>query len=834
MDGIVHDRTREHMLEALDARLRPLAEADGITRAAAQFLGEALQADRCAYATVDADEDAFTLVGDHVRDVPSIVGRYRFSQFGQACLRLLRAGQPFVVDDRRRDPRLEPADHAAYDATLIEGVVCVPVQKAGRFVASMAVHSVTPRTWTHDEVELVQAVASRCWESIERARLEAQARENEARWRALLEHAADIFWTAGPDGRVTQDSPSWRQFTGQTYAQWQGEGWLDAIHPEDRRWLQKAWPGAVDRARPLATEYRLRHRDGSWRWVSVRVVPIVDAAGRVREWFGMNSDITARKLAERRDAFLVLLDDATRPLTSPPQIAQTVLRMLCEELAADRATYFEIDEDGHAGTVLADYAPRLCPLRGTYPLEDYGVEFARAVRTGSTYRLNRIEDAQITPEQRRRFDAIEVGAELMVPLLKGGALKATLGLFQRTPRTWQTEEVQLLYLVVQRCWDSLERVRIEQEVRQADRRKDEFIATLAHELRNPLAPIRTGLTLLRRSGDPAIRGRTETMMERQVDHLVRMVDDLLDVSRISRGMIEIRSVEVVLQEALAHAVDAALPAIQAAQHSLERAWPREPVVVRGDPERLAQVFTNLLNNAAKFTPPHGRIRAELGQREGSALVTIEDDGAGIPPALLDEIFEMFVQGPNARAHGAGGLGIGLSLVRRLVSLHGGTVHARSEGPGKGSRFQVRLPLVASVRPRPAPAAAPVAGPLRHGRLLVVDDNRDAADATVALLQLLGWDAIGRYDGASALDLLGTTSFQLALLDLGMPGMDGFELARAIRATQRTPPVLVALTGWGQAADRAASREAGFDAHLVKPVSVASLEAVLAEHLGSTA
>lgn len=831
MEGFVHDRTREYILEALDERLRPMADAGEIMRFATRFLGEALQVNRCAYATLEDDEDTFILVGDYVQDAQSIVGRYRFGQFGQACLRLLRAGQPFVVSDRRRDPRLAPSDQAVYEATQIEAVVCVPVQKAGRLAASMAVHMRVARNWTQDEVELVQAVASRCWESIERARLEASSRENEERWRTLLQNAADIFWTADADGRVTQDSPTWRHFTGQTHAQWAGEGWLDALHPDDRRWLQKTWPGAVERAQPVDTEYRLRHRDGSWRWMAVRVVPITDSNGRVREWFGMNTDITARKLSERRDAFLVLLDDATRPLTSPAEIGQTVLRLLCDELVVDRATYFEIDPEGRAGTVLADHAPRMCSLEGTYPLEEYGIEFAEAVRSGSTYRLDKIDDARLTPQQQRRFDDIQIGAELMVPLHKGGVLKATLGVFQRTPRNWQPEEIQLLYLVVQRCWDSLERVRIEQELRSSDRRKDEFIATLAHELRNPLAPIRTGLTLMRRSADAGIRERTEAMMERQVDHLVRMVDDLLDVSRISRGMIEIRNVDVVLQAALAHAIEAANPAIHSGQHVLETTWPDEPVIVRGDPERLTQVFTNLLNNAAKFTAPKGRIRIAMTRSESRISITVQDNGMGIPSSLLEDIFEPFVQGPDTRTRGAGGLGIGLSLVRRLVHLHGGDVTAYSDGPGQGSRFEVRL--VPSSAPNAREATPPAAHDVVHrARLLVVDDNRDAADATVALLELMGWEAVARYDSAAALELLEVRSFDLAFIDLGMPGMDGFQLARRIRQASGATPVLVALTGWGQAGDRAASRAAGFDAHLVKPVSAEALQSIVAEHLGS--
>ncbi|HKY93483.1 MAG TPA: ATP-binding protein [Nevskiaceae bacterium] len=819
---------------ALDECLRPLSDPRAITAAAAEFLGRSLDVDRCAYATVEEDEDTFVILGDYLRGVKSIVGRYRFSDFGDACLRQMRAGEPWVVSDRRTDPRLGPGDQPAYEGTGIDAVICVPIHKASRFAASMAVHGATPRTWSQEEVEVVQAVANRCWESIERARVEHSLRDNEQRYRALLASAAHILWTADASGRVIKDSNSWRAFTGQTATESRDDGWLNALHPDDRKRLKREWPAAAQAKQPVDMEYRVRHRDGGWRWTSVRVVPILNADGTVREWFGMNSDITVRKLAERRDAFLVRLDDATRPLTEPPQIAQTVLRLLCEELAADRATYFEIDDDGHAGHVLADYAPRLCPLQGIYPLEEYGTDFAKAVRTGATYLLEDIAQANLTEVERKRFDAIQISAELMVPLHKAGALKATLGLFQGRPRVWQPEEIQLTHLVVQRCWDSLERARIEREVRQADRRKDEFIATLAHELRNPLAPIRNGLTILQRSDDQERRTRIEGMMERQVDHLVRMVDDLLDVSRINRGMIELHQDDVALQEALRNAVDTALPSIQASHHALSIEMPDEPVWVRGDAVRLTQVFANLLNNAAKFTLQRGRIRLVLGVDGEHAVVAVEDTGIGIPPTMLHEIFEIFAQGPGARMQGRGGLGIGLSLVRRLVALHGGHVLAHSEGPDRGSRFEVRLPLLQSAHREKAEKAAGAQGDAASGRILVVDDNHDAADSIVELLRMQGWDVAVAYDGAAALKAFERRRFDLALLDLGMPGMDGYQLARRIRELGHMQIVLVALTGWGQTRDRTLSQEAGFDHHLVKPVGLEALMQVLQSRLPARA
>jgi CheY-like chemotaxis protein/two-component sensor histidine kinase len=295
-------------------------------------------------------------------------------------------------------------------------------------------------------------------------------------------------------------------------------------------------------------------------------------------------------------------------------------------------------------------------------------------------------------------------------------------------------------------------------------------------------------------------------------------------------MIELHQDDVVLQDAVRNAVDTALPGIQAAQHTLTTELPDDPVYVRGDAVRLTQVFANLLNNSAKFTPPHGRIRVLLGAEGDQAIVAVEDTGIGIPPTMLHEIFEIFAQGPGARMQGRGGLGIGLSLVRRLVALHGGQVTAHSEGPDRGSRFEVRLPLLVTAHRQDAPKGAGAHSGSASGRILVVDDNHDAADSIVELLRMQGWDVTVAYDGPSALKEFEGRRFDLALLDLGMPGMDGYELARRIRALGHGQPVLVALTGWGQARDRSLSQAAGFDHHLVKPVEIEALMQILQERM----
>jgi PAS domain S-box-containing protein len=376
--------------------------------------------------------------------------------------------------------------------------------------------------------------------------------------------------------------------------------------------------------------------------------------------------------------------------------------------------------------------------------------------------------------------------------------------------------------------DVTERRQAEHDLREADRRKDEFIATLAHELRNPLAPIRNSLHIVRMAGsqEPAIQ-RVAAMMERQVRHMVRMVDDLLEVSRISRGKIELRRERVSLAAVLRSAVDTSRPLIEAGGHDLRLDLPDESVAVDGDPVRLAQVFANLLNNSAKYTSMGGRIEVSVSLAEGAARICVKDNGEGIPPEMLDKVFHMFTQ-VDAGSRAQGGLGIGLTLARTLVHLHGGTIDARSEGRGAGCEFLIRLPLAPEASTRPAAPAAPREANGKLRRVLVVDDNHDAADSLGMLLQFLGAETMTVHDGRSCLDAVQTFRPAVVLLDVGMPGMSGLEVARRLREDPGLrETTLVALTGWGQRDDRRRTREAGFDYHLVKPADLATLQSILA-------
>ena len=374
-------------------------------------------------------------------------------------------------------------------------------------------------------------------------------------------------------------------------------------------------------------------------------------------------------------------------------------------------------------------------------------------------------------------------------------------------------------------------------LQEANQRKDEFLAMLAHELRNPLAPIRTAVQLLRlKELAESQRVRARDIIDRQVEHLVCLIDDLMDVSRITRGLITLQREPVLVAAIVARAVETTRPVIDARRHELQVDLPDDLLTVNGDKTRLVQVIANILHNAAKFTAAGGRIVLTARLERGHAVIGVKDSGAGIPPDILPTVFDLFTKARHDGDAGQGGLGIGLALVRRLVEMHEGTVEARSDGPGLGAEFTVRLPLAMTYATYPVEEGSE-APPLPHltaRRVLIADDNLDAAEVLSSLLEAMGHDVRVAHDGVEALAVGAAFEPEVVLLDLGMPVMDGLETARQMRQQpwgQRA--TLVAVTGWGQQRDRERTTEAGFDAHFVKPLTELDLLQVLAQRPGDT-
>jgi signal transduction histidine kinase/CheY-like chemotaxis protein len=398
-------------------------------------------------------------------------------------------------------------------------------------------------------------------------------------------------------------------------------------------------------------------------------------------------------------------------------------------------------------------------------------------------------------------------------------------------------DMRRLQLYCRQASDFIQRIRLEQTLRDsqealqdADRRKNEFLALLAHELRNPLAPIRYALATISQPVSTAEQKvKAEAIIERQVAHMSRLLDDLLDISRITRGSLELKCSEVDLAEVIESGVEAAQPFLDARRHALTVSLPEHPVVVNCDPVRLAQVFSNLLINAAKYTDEGGRVELIVTNGRPDVTICIRDNGIGIAPEMMPKLFHLFSQAHAPLERSETGLGVGLALVRGLVNLHGGSVSARSAGPGQGSDFVIRLPVAdvsATAADAPEPSRAIVA---RSRRVLVVDDNRDAADSCATLLELQGHRTATAYTGLSGLTLGEAFRPDAMLLDIGLPDVNGYELARQVRASDWGRSVqLIAITGWGQDADRQRAFEAGFDHHLTKPVTPQVIETLLRE------
>jgi signal transduction histidine kinase/DNA-binding response OmpR family regulator len=423
-----------------------------------------------------------------------------------------------------------------------------------------------------------------------------------------------------------------------------------------------------------------------------------------------------------------------------------------------------------------------------------------------------------------------VRSAVVLPLTARGRTLGALTLgFGPSGRTHGPADLALAEELASRAGIALDNARLHKDVQTADRQKNDFLSMLAHELRNPLAPIRNAAEVLRLTGgdDPRVTWARE-VISRQLAHLVRLVDDLLDVSRITQGKIRLQPERVNLAGVAAVAVEASRPLLDARRHRLVVSLPDDPVEVTGDPTRLAQILANLLNNAAKYTDEGGEIQLTVGVEGAAAVTRVRDTGIGIAADMLGTVFDLFSQIDSTIDRSQGGLGIGLTLVRRLVELHGGRVEVASEGPGRGSEFTVRLPLVASEALTPPPGRRPGHRPAapRGRRVVLADDNRDAAESLAELLRMDGHEVRTAHDGRAALSLAGEFRPEAVILDIGLPQLDGYEVARRLAAGRGPRPLLIAVTGFGEERDRARSREAGFDAHLTKPADPVAIRELL--------
>jgi len=543
----------------------------------------------------------------------------------------------------------------------------------------------------------------------------------------------------------------------------------------------------------------------------------------------------ALRASDERRAFLLKLNDDLRVSTDALAMQALAAQMLGERLAVDRAHYVEFDGDEFV--IQHEYVRAAVPaMVGRHKFNDFGRSLIAQIGIGKVAVIPDIQaHPRLSEREKRNFADAGIAAMAGVMLTKDGMPAAAFAVHSMTPRRWTDAELELVAEVGERVWTAADRVRAtaalresEKQLRRADRKKDEFLATLAHELRNPLAPIRNALYLLRLPGTNSDPERLHEILDRQVAHVVRLVDDLLEVSRITRGKIELRRERITLGQAVRVAVETSRPMIERGGHRLDVRLVDEPLPLQGDLVRLSQVFANLLNNAAKYTDAGGSIELSVCREGAQAVVRVRDNGIGIAPEQADHLFEMFAQIERSTHRSQGGLGIGLWLVKRLIDLHGGSVAVESEGLGRGSCFIVRLPMDGGV-----PALAPRATGARR-RMLVIDDNRDAADSLGMLLDELGQEARVMHDAGAALSLIETWQPDVVLLDLCMSGSDGYELARRMRERLGDEVVLVAVSSHAPEEDRLRSRAAGFRHYLSKPVDVGALQAMFSSFDASRA
>lgn len=784
------------MLEIAET-IRRAEDADVLLAEVAQAVGQHLGLARCAFDEIDLTSGTGRVQYEY--RAPGVApgpDQWSVTSFSLASLDLIKAGHAIVVSDAKTDERTAALYESQYRPHGYAAYVAVPMMRDGRWVATLWVNQEEPHPWSQPELGLLEAVAERTWLAVERLRQDAALRASELRLRLATEAASLFAW----DIDCTTNTIEWADNAVHILgvpAEWLSTDPKQAdffVYSDD---LARCWNEYETALADGSHRYRLEFRSmnrvtGQTGWMLVHGLIVRDASGQPIRVYGVTQDITDRKLAEetlrRSEERFRLMANTTPAITwtADPTGAITFHNQRWLEYTGISP---EENERDWATLVLHpdDFEP--CIQAWTYALT-HGTDYEIEVR-------NRRHDGEY-----RWF------------LTRATPIRDTEGRIVE----WYGSST-----------DIHDRKQAEAALQEANRRKDEFLATLAHELRNPLAPIVNAVHLLTQKGqlDPSLPTARD-IIDRQVRQMVRLVDDLLDVSRITRGKLDLRKERVNLATVVEQALETSRPHIEVAGHRFSLSLPSAPVYLHADPVRLAQVISNLLNNASKYTEPGGKIWLTAEREESGVSISVKDTGAGIPADQLVNVFEMFSQVDRSLERSQGGLGIGLTLVKRLVEMHGGTVKAHSDGPGQGSEFVVHLPtLMETSSAEPAAERPDATPPAATHRILIVDDSPDIVDSLAALLEMDGHETFMAYDGLEAIEVAEQVRPDVVLLDIGLPLLNGYEVGRRIREQPwGKPMLLVALTGWGQAEDRRLSREAGFDHHLVKPVDYNDLARLL--------
>ena len=632
-----------------------------------------------------------------------------------------------------------------------------------------------------------------------RKRAEEALRESEQRFRLMADAAPVLIWLSGADKKYTWFNRRWLEFVGRSMDEQLGDGWTDSVHPEDRQRCVQTYSDAFDAREAFSIEYRLRNALGVYRWVLDSGVPRFETYGEFAGYIGSCIDITDRREIEV---------ELARSEARFRRMADANLIGVGFGDGQGNVTYVNDEMLRMMGRSREEFEAGLVNWRDAIAPEFKDTYFRTIQRLQTDGAVTGYEKAFLRPDGERTYF---LGAAAL--LERGSNFHVRIALDLTQLKKAQEERERLL-----------------EQVREAGRRKDEFLAVLAHELRNPLAPIKNTLEVLKRApSDTQLLEQAREMMERQVTHMVRLIDDLLDIGRITHNRLDLRRSLAELQTIIAQAVQTVRPLADSKRQRLEARMPEQPVVLDCDFVRLTQVFVNLLDNACKYTQAEGTVTVDAQVSGTHVVVSVEDNGPGIAPDVLPSIFEMFTRGDQSLEREQGGLGLGLALVQRIVLLHGGSVEATSAGKGQGSRFMVRLPLHVPRAGETVVVPTRRTAPSRSLRLLVADDNRDATESLAALLRLEGHEVRTAFDGREAFTAAQELLPDAVLMDIGMPVLNGYEVAQLVREQPwGMEMLLIALTGWGQSDDRRRSRDAGFNAHLVKPVDHVQLLGLIAE------
>lgn len=603
--------------------------------------------------------------------------------------------------------------------------------------------------------------------------------------------------------------------------------------------------GAGDR-----TVAEMRVVETEWEGASAYLLSLRDITDRKRaeeERAQRLGEQAARAVAEAAGERLSLLDEASALLVASSLSIESALPAVARLVSPRFADWCVIDVLGdndsirrfQAGATSDEERDVSGRVAQAYPPDVHApCGPGRTIRTGEGETFSESGFTPLLGDEHdstchRIFKTLGITAALSVPLLDRSRIVGAIAFIGIHPdRVYTTDDVLLVQELAQRISLALVNARLYRQIIESDRRKDEFLAMLAHELRNPLSPILSALEVLRlRYGDSDSRANWALdVVERQAKHMARLVDDLLDVSRITRGKIELRKEPLELSSIIRRVIDTSRPTIEARQHQLTVSVPTEPIWLQADHVRIEQVLVNLLNNAAKYTDPGGYIEIRVERDVDVVTIRVRDTGQGMSQEMLQHAFELFMQGDRTLDRTQGGLGIGLTLARRLVEMHGGTLRATSDGPGRGSEFVIELPLSHEPAKRVEPAATEPGSLSRALRILVIDDNVDAAVGVAEVLRLWGYDVRLAYDGPDALRQAASWTPHIILLDIGLPKMDGYEVARELRRHRdQSRTLIIAITGYGRAEDLLLSEQAGIDIHLTKPVDLIRLRRLIAAH-----